>query len=192
MANLGKRDGGQGQQGGSESQERLQTQRNQPQRGEVSRRDPFQELMRDPFQLLTQDPWQVMREMMVDPWRMLRGMGRGGGMNVGFDVRETDDAFIFKGDIPGMRAEDIDISLAGNQLRISGNRQHEEEHEQGQMHTYERSYGSFTRTFALPESAELDKIKCDLADGVLSVVVPKRAGTSPQRRKIPIGSGSKS
>lgn len=60
-----------------------------------------------------------------------------------------------------------DISLAGNSLQIHGKRDREQEHDEGTVHTYERSYGSFTRSFALPDAADLDKIKCDLKDGVL-------------------------
>jgi HSP20 family protein len=169
MANVVKKDGG--QQPGSQPQ--------QGQRGELVRRDPF----------------QLMREMMVDPLRMLQmspWMGRDVGLNPGFEVRETDDAIVFKADMPGIRNEDLDISIAGNQLQITGKREHEQEEGEGQFHTYERSYGSFTRSFALPEYSDLDKIHSDLKDGVLTLVVPKKAGSSPQRRKIQIGSGSKS
>lgn len=186
MANVQKKDGGQGQQQGQQGE-----------RGELVRRDPFlQMMMRDPFQMLMRDPFQTMREMMrdmfIDPYRMTRGMGAGREMfSVTFDVRETDDAFIFKADMPGIRTEDIDITLSGNQLQITGNRQHEEEQQEGQMHTYERSYGSFARSFMLPDSADVDKIRSDLKDGVLTLVVPKKPGTSPQKRKIQIGAGSK-
>jgi len=177
-----------------------QPQANQPQRGEIMRRDPFQQLARDPFALLARDPFQLMRELMVDPFRMFQmapWVGGGGGSrdvgwNVGFDVRETDDAFLFKADLPGIRNEDVEITLSGNQLHITGKRDYEEEHDEGRMHTYERTHGSFARAFSLPESADLDNIRSDLKDGVLTLVVPKKAASSQQRRKIQIGSGSKS
>ena len=182
MANVVKKDGGQ------------QTQGTQGQRGELVRRDPFQ-LARDPFQMFARDPFQFMREMMSDPFRMFQmspWMGRDAGWNPGFEIRETDDAFVFKADMPGIRNEDLDISLSGNQLQISGKREHEHEQGEGQYHSYERSYGSFTRSFALPESADLDKIRSDLKDGELTLVVPKKPGSAPQRRKIQIGAGTKS
>jgi HSP20 family protein len=146
---------------------------------------------------MLRDPYQLMRELMVDPFRMLQmspwGLfGRDLGWNPGFEVRETDDALMFKADMPGIHDQDLDISLSGNQLQISGKREHEQEQGEGQFHTYERSYGSFMRSFALPEYADLDKIRSDLKDGVLTLVVPKKPGSSPQRRKIQIGSGSKS
>lgn len=159
------------------------------------------QLVRDPFQLMQRDPFQLMREMMIDPFRVFQQMapwvdyGREGRelmWNPSFEVRETDDAFIFSGDMPGVKDEDLDISLVGNNLQISGKRERDEEHDQGTMYTYERSYGQFQRSFGLPDTADFDKIRCDLKNGVLSVVVPKKAGTAPQRRKIQIGSGTRS
>jgi HSP20 family protein len=189
MANVVKKDGGQQAQGAPQGQ-----QPSQPERGELLRRDPFL-LARDPFQAFMRDPFQLMRELMADPYRMFQMSpfsGRDMGWNPGFEVRETDDAFLFKADMPGIRSEDLEISLTGNQLSISGKREHEQEQGEGRFHTYERSYGSFERSFSLPESADMDKIRSDLKDGVLTLVVPKKPGTSPQRRKIAIGSGTKS
>jgi HSP20 family protein len=190
MANVIKKDGGQPTQGN-------QPQGQQGQAGhDLVRRDQFA-LSRDPFQMMMRDPFQVMREMMTDPWRVFQTMspwfGRGDvGWTPGFDVRETDDALIFKADLPGIRNEDLEISLTGNQLVISGKREHEQEQGEGRYHTYERSYGSFARSFTLPEYADVDKIRSDLKDGELTLFVPKKPGSTPQRRKIPIGSGSRS
>ena len=160
----------------------------------LTRKEQQNELVRDPFQMFARDPWQMMREMMIDPFRVFQQMsnqGREVALNPQFEVRETDDAFVFKGDMPGIKNDDLDISLVGNNLQITGKRDCETESGEGTWHTYERSYGSFTRSFALPESADLDKVRCDLKDGVLTLVVPKRAGTQPHRRKIQIGGGSK-
>jgi HSP20 family protein len=179
MANVEKKESGQRQQGA------------QGQRGELVRRDPLG-MTRDPFQMFTRDPFQLMREMMVDPFRMLQRMGGDLAWNPGFDVRETNDAIVFKADMPGMRIEDLDISLDRNLLVVSGKREQEQEQGEGQFHTYERTYGSFTRSFALPESVDLDQIHSDLKDGVLTLIAPKKPGSSPERRKIQIGKGSRS
>ena len=181
-----RKDGNQGQRRSEQNQNAL------------ARSDQSQGLSRDPFQMMMRDPWSLMREMMIDPWRVFNQMTpwEGGrqlqGWNPSFEVRETDDAFIFKGDMPGLKEDDIDINLVGNNLMISGKRDEEQEKEEGTLHTYERSYGSFSRSFALPETADLDKVSCDLKNGVLTMVVPKKAGSAPHRRKIQIGSGSKS
>jgi HSP20 family protein len=192
MANVVKKDGGQQTQGSQQG-----SQGQQGQRSEVMRRDPFQQLMRDPFQMLSRNPFQLMRDLLNDPFRAMYQMapfesyGRQMAWNPDFDIRETDQAFLFKADMPGIRGEDLDISLMGNQLQISGKREYEQDQEEGQIHTYERSFGSFSRSFSLPESADVDNIHSDLKDGVLTLVVPKKPGSSPQRRKIQISSGGK-
>ena len=178
---------------------RKDTNQNQGQRRDqnqaLSRRDQGQaQLVRDPFELAFRDPWRLMREMMINPFGALQTYGDTsvGDFSPGFEVRETDDAFVIKGDMPGIRKEDLEINLVGNNLQISGKREREQEQDQGTWHTYERSFGQFSRTFPLSENADLDKLSCDLKDGELCVVVPKKAGTAPQRRKIQIGSGTKS
>lgn len=178
------------------------TQRRDDQQQALARREQHGELVRDPFQLMNRDPFQLMREMMIDPFRVFQQMapwsafGRGDrrelGWNPSFDIHETDDAYIFEADMPGVREQDLDVQLAGNNLQITGKRDREEERDEGTVHSYERSFGQFSRSFALPEHADLDKVRCDLKDGVLTLVVPKKPGTAPHRRKIQIGSGSKS
>lgn len=145
--------------------------------------------------LARHDPFQMMRDFFVDPFRSFQQMmpWSGGQMawNPSFEVRETDNAYIFKADLPGAKSDDVDISVVGNRLEVRGKRDQETEQDEGTWHTYERSYGSFARAFTLPEFADLDNIRSDLKDGVLTLVVPKKAQAAPQRRKIQIGSGSK-
>jgi len=106
-----------------------------------------------------------------------------------FEIRETDDAFVFRADMPGVRTDDLEITLTGNQLQISGRRDQEQEQDEGRYHAYERTYGSFTRVFALPDSADTDNVRAELNNGVLTLSIPKKQG-SQQRRKVQIGSGS--
>jgi HSP20 family protein len=155
----------------------------QAQRSEPVRRDPFQLLMRDPFQL--------MRDLLIDPFRTLTGWpgGREIAWVPSFEIRETDDAFVFRADMPGVRVEDLEITLVGNQLQISGKREQEQQQDEGHYHTYERAYGSFMRAFALPDSADVDNLRAELNHGVLSLSIPKKPGSTPQRRKIQVGSG---
>jgi HSP20 family protein len=145
------------------------------------------------------DPFGMMRDLLSwDPFQMF-GLApfRGGGRQLQawtptFEVRETDDAFVFHADVPGAKNDDIQIAVTGNQLEITGKRDQQVEHDEDKIHTYERSYGSFSRCFMLPETADLDHIRCDLKDGVLTTVVPKKPGTQKQQaRKIPVGSGAK-
>lgn len=180
MANVTKKDDG-GQQP-AQQQQRQQPQQQQ----QLARPDPFWQLMRDPFQMI--------RDFFVDPFRAVSMplVGRELAWNPCFEVRETDNAFVFKADLPGVKQEDVDIQLVENRLLITGKREHEAEQDEGTLHTYERMYGSFQRAFMLPDNADLDKISTDLKDGVLTMVVPKKEMQAQQRRKIQIGSGQKS
>ena len=107
-----------------------------------------------------------------------------------FDVTENKDAFLFKADLPGVKNEDIEIITTGNRLQISGKRDSEHEAKTDTIYTYERQYGSFCRSFTLPEGADLDNARSELKDGVLTLAVPKKAGA--QAKKIAISTAAKS
>lgn len=102
-----------------------------------------------------------------------------------FDVKETPEAYVFTADMPGIKREDLDIELTGNRLTISGKREAEKSVQEAQYFSQERSYGTFTRTFALPEEVESSKVAAELKDGVLQLQVPKSPEVRPQ--KISIG-----
>src|SRR4051812_1983759 len=102
------------------------------------------------------DPFRIMESMLGwDPLSSLApSLGTEGGQITympRFDVKEMQDRYVFSADLPGIKEEDLDISFTGNRLVISGKREAEQNKEEGQYHLYERSYGSFSRSFALPE-----------------------------------------
>ena len=101
-----------------------------------------------------------------------------------FDVKESKEGFVFHADLPGIKDEDVQISVTGNQLTIAGKRDAEERKDAEDYHVLERSHGSFTRTFTLPETADLEKVKAELKDGVLTVSLPKRTESQPRRITI--------
>ena len=103
-----------------------------------------------------------------------------------FEVKETNGTYVFKADVPGLTEKDIDITLTGNRLTISGKREAENEERTDTFYTYERSYGSFVRSFTLPQGTDMEHIKAEVKDGVLSLVVPKTPEAQP--KKIAIGS----
>jgi HSP20 family protein len=132
--------------------------------------------------------WDPLRDLMGwDPFAEFSGLGRTGGTSYlpDMEVRETPDAFVINADVPGVQEKDIDVSIAGNMLTVSGKREEEARDEGDQYVAYERSYGSFCRCFTLPEGSEAENVKADLKNGVLTVTVPKAAGT--HARRIPIG-----
>jgi HSP20 family protein len=106
-----------------------------------------------------------------------------------FDVKESKDAYLFTADLPGVREEDVEISLTGNRLCISGHRSQEEEREGDNYYMVERSYGSFCRNFTLPDSADTDGIKAWMKDGVLNLNLPKRVESQPRRVALNKGQG---
>jgi HSP20 family protein len=136
----------------------------------------------DPFRLMESllgwDPFQEMVPSM-------RQGGQGQAFLPHFEVKETKDAYISKADLPGVKESDVDISLTGNQLTISGKREAETHEDVKNFFVYERSYGTFTRSFTVPQSADPQNVKADMKDGVLTLTLPKRPEMQP--RKITLG-----
>jgi len=166
--------------------------REQKREREIARRESTQAI-RDPLlrmRELARDPFQLMRDFMRgDPFREIAPLTGGEWWSPDFEVRETKDAYVFKADLPGAKKEDIDISLHGNRLQITGKREETEETREDTYFACERRYGSFARSFTLPDTADTEHIKSELRDGVLSLVIPKK--TEAQPRKIAIGTDEK-
>lgn len=138
------------------------------------------------------DPFRVMRDMLRwDPFREMAPVlsAEAPSYAPAFEVKETKESFLFKADVPGVKDGDVDVNVAGNRLSISGRRDAESEEKSDTFYMYERSYGAFTRTFTLPEQADLGHVKAELKNGELTVVVPKMAAAVAKR--IPVASGDK-
>lgn len=102
-----------------------------------------------------------------------------------FEVKETADAFLVRADLPGVREEDLDVSLHHGVLSISGHR-HAEERKDGESYSLlERQFGAFSRSFSLPETADGEQIEASLEAGVLSLRIAKKVQAQP--RKIVLG-----
>jgi len=101
-----------------------------------------------------------------------------------FEIKETKDGYLFKADVPGIKEPDLDVSVTGNRLTIRGKREEEKEDKSETYYAYERSYGSFTRSFTLPESVDTSAVRAELKDGVLAISIPKTAEAQP--KKIPV------
>jgi HSP20 family protein len=134
------------------------------------------------------DPFGIMGELMRwDPFaRVERSTGlAAGGFVPAVDVRETTEAYSFQVELPGVQEENVDISLAGNRLTISGQRTEEKRDEKDRYLSHEFSYGSFSRAFSLPKGTDPDNVRAEMKDGVLTITVPKRPEV--QARRIPLG-----
>jgi HSP20 family protein len=98
-----------------------------------------------------------------------------------FDVTENKTGYTFTADLPGVKESDLEISLHGNLLTLTGKRESTVDNDAQGYHMKERSFGTFSRSFTLPEGVDLSEIKADLKDGVLTLVVPKRAEVQPRK-----------
>lgn len=101
-----------------------------------------------------------------------------------FDVKETPTAYVFKADLPGIKEKDVEISLVGTRLTVSGKREEEKKEETATYYACERSYGSFTRSFTLPEGCDAEHVVAEMKEGVLTLTLPKKPEVQP--KKIPI------
>jgi HSP20 family protein len=89
------------------------------------------------------------------------------------DITEDDREYVIKAELPELRKEDVKVTVENGVLTISGERKFEKEEKKKKYHRVERGYGSFVRTFALPEDADANKVKAQFKQGILEVHLPK-------------------
>jgi HSP20 family protein len=139
-------------------------------------------------------------EHRLDPFRMMDALlrwdpfrGDWGGVDQSlqfvprFDVKETQAAYVINADLPGVKEDELDVSLNGNLLTISGTREDEHREEGESYYAMERSHGSFARSFTMPDGVDAESVTADLKHGVLTVRIPKKPEVQPKR--IAIGKG---
>lgn len=100
------------------------------------------------------------------------------------DIKETEKDVIVKADLPGIKMEDIDVSVDENQLVIKGERKFEKEEKDKDYIRVERSYGSFYRSFDVGVPIKADEVKAHYADGVLEITIPKAEVKQPKKVEI--------
>lgn len=106
------------------------------------------------------------------------------------DIAENENELTLTADIPGVKLEEIDIKIEDGTLSLSGKREFEKKQEKGGYHRIERSYGSFQRVFALPETVDVEKVSAQFDSGVLKVTLPKKEVARPKSVKISVGSAN--
>jgi HSP20 family protein len=102
------------------------------------------------------------------------------------DISETDDEYLVKAELPGIRREDVKVSLEEGMLTIEGERKQEKEEKGRRLHRIERFYGTFCRTFTLPDDADATGIRAESKDGVLNVHIPKSKVVKPKAIEIKV------
>lgn len=102
------------------------------------------------------------------------------------DIYEEGDDLVVKAELPGIKKEDIEVKLTDDYITISGEKKKEEKVEEKDYYRYERSYGSFSRTFRLPVEVQTDKAKAKFENGVLEIRIPKTEEAKTKERKLQI------
>jgi HSP20 family protein len=143
------------------------------------------------------DPWgdlislrEAMSNLLEESYVRPRA-GGAGSVGLAVDVRETPEKFEVFASVPGVRLEDVQISVLGDTVRIQGERKEESERveENGERWLVrERRFGSFERTISLPTSVKADEATAEFKDGVLTITLPKTEEAKP--RTIPVRSGA--
>jgi HSP20 family protein len=144
--------------------------------------------------------WEPFREFATLQERMNRlfsdqvaGLGSEENLTAGsfvppVDVYEDEHTIQLKMEVPGVEEKDIDIRLENNLLTVRGERKFEKEEKEENFHRIERRYGSFTRSFTLPNTVSTEDVKADYVNGILKIKLAKRAEAKPKQIKVNIGS----
>ncbi|HEY6273578.1 MAG TPA: Hsp20/alpha crystallin family protein [Terriglobales bacterium] len=103
------------------------------------------------------------------------------------DVYEDEHNLVLKMEIPGVHEEDLKVSLENNTLTVTGERKFEKEEKEENFHRIERRFGSFARTFRLPNTVDPEKVEADYDKGILKLTLAKRAEAKPKEIKVGAG-----
>lgn len=103
------------------------------------------------------------------------------------DITEDEKEYLINAELPEVKKEDVKLTIRDNVLSISGERKYEKEEKGKKYHRMERAYGSFMRSFALPEDADGSKVSAEYKDGVLKVHLPKSEKAKPKAIEVKVG-----
>jgi len=144
----------------------------------ITRWDPFRDLpdIRDAMD-------RMFDRGVVRPWRLVNWDPTADGF-VPVDLYETDDEVVVKASLPGVKSDDVHISVTGDHLTIKGETREEKEETGKEFYRKERRYGSFQRVLTLPSSVVADQAKADFEDGVLELHLPKVPEVRPKTIEV--------
>ena len=106
------------------------------------------------------------------------------------DVYEDAHALVLKLEVPGIKQEDLDVRVENQTLTVKGERKFDKDQKEENFHRIERRYGSFSRTFTLPQTVDTGSPKASYEYGVLTISLPKKEAAKPRQVKVEIGAGS--
>ena len=134
---------------------------------------------RTPARYVSRDPFHMARELLA--WDPFFGGRPATAFAPAFEVKETTDSFVLRADLPGVAEADLDIAVHNNVLTVSGSRAAEERKEGESYALYERQFGSFSRSFSLPDMADGEKTEAKLDNGVLTLTIAKKVEAKPRK-----------
>ena len=102
------------------------------------------------------------------------------------DIYENGDNLVLKAELPGINPDDVEVRVEDNTLYLKGERKFEKEVNEENYHRVERTYGTFARTFSLPNSIDSEKVAASYKDGVLTLTLPKKEEAKPKTIKIQV------
>jgi len=108
------------------------------------------------------------------------------GWSPSIDLYDDRDHFVLKAELPGMKKEDIDISMHGDVLTVSGERKEEETYDKAETYRSERFLGRFQRTLTLPSAVDPNKVQASYKDGILTVTLPKSEEAKPKQIEVKV------
>ena len=147
--------------------------------------------------LVTYDPFRELRGLQDEINRAFSSNFSRGGDNEltrgawspNVDIYENKDQIVLEAELPGMRPDDVDISIENNVLTLHGERKFEKKDDNDNFHRVERSYGSFTRSFTLPPTVAADTADATFDNGLLRLTLAKREEAKPRRIEVKAGGG---
>ncbi|HET9179281.1 MAG TPA: Hsp20/alpha crystallin family protein [Terriglobia bacterium] len=142
----------------------------EPFRDLVSTHDHFNQLFNETFARAFGDQKKAWLQTWVPP----------------VDICETESSLVLKAELPGINPDDVEIRVEGGTLYLKGERKFEKDAKEENLHRVERPYGTFTRSFSLPNSIDSDRVKAEYQDGVLTLTMPKREAAKPKSIKIAV------
>jgi HSP20 family protein len=139
--------------------------------------------------LFTRDPFESLQQEIDSLFDRLRTDGNGGGLTEAMisplvDLSEKDDSIEIRMDVPGIKAEEIDIQVTGDTIRISGEHKEEKEEKGKTFHRIERRKGVFSRSLALPAAVKEKEVTAECKEGVLTIHLPKAQVVKAQSIKV--------
>ena len=130
------------------------------------------------------NPWRELGRLSANPGPTNADPGNSRGWIPVVDIWETPEAFRIDMEVPAVQAEDVNVSVDEGVLRVSGERKQVERAEDERNHRLERRYGSFSRTFKLPENADEENISARVDHGVLALSIAKKTVLEPRRIEV--------